>query len=315
MWQDLPLFPESASSVSGAVDLLYFFLIAVSAFFSLLISGTLLFFAVRYRRTRQGAMATHIEGSLRLEVLWTVIPLGLTMVMFCWGALLYFEQARVPPAALLFHVTGKQWMWKAQHPSGQREVNALHVPAGVPIELRMISEDVIHSFFVPAFRIKQDVLPGRYSRTWFTATEPGVYELFCAEYCGTKHSQMIGKVYVMEPLEYERWLAGAVAGETPAQAGAKLFTALRCDTCHAPTSGARGPDLARRFGQPTRLEGGASVPFDATYVRESVLTPNARLAAGFQPLMPTYAGQVSEEQILELTAYLESLAGAKEGPP
>jgi cytochrome c oxidase subunit 2 len=310
MWQDLPFFPESASTVSTPVDLLYFFLIAVSAFFTILIAALIVFFAVRYRRSK-GGCATQIEGSLKLEVLWTLIPLGLTMIMFAWGAKLFFVQARVPSGAMEFHVTGKQWMWKVQHPSGQREINDLHIPVGVPIQMLMTSEDVIHSYFIPAFRTKQDVLPGRYSRTWFTATKTGVYDLFCAEYCGTKHSRMIGKVTVMEPLEYERWLSGAVAGETAAQGGEKLFSALRCDTCHSSQSGARGPDLAGQFGATVALKGGGRAAFDEEYVRQSILEPSARLVEGFEPLMPTYAGQVSEEQILQIVAYLKSLTPAE----
>jgi cytochrome c oxidase subunit 2 len=212
-----------------------------------------------------------------------------------------------------FEVTAKQWMWKIQHPTGQREINDLHIPVGVPISLRMISEDVIHSFYVPAFRVKRDVLPGRYSTEWFEATKPGEYHLFCAEYCGTKHSAMIGHVYAMEPLDYQRWLAGASANESPRDAGEKLFASLRCDTCHNATSGARGPQLAGLWGSDVPLQGGGSVKFDADYVRESLLAPNAKIVAGFQPLMPTQAGQISEEQILALIAYLETLAAPMPG--
>jgi cytochrome c oxidase subunit 2 len=306
MWQDLPLFPESASSVSGAVDLLYGFLVLVSTFFTLLIAGLLVFFAVRYRRTRKGAMATHIEGSLKLEVLWTVIPLILAVSFFWWGARLFFEGQRPPAGAMVITVTGKQWMWKIQHPTGHREINALHVPVGVPVRLEMISEDVIHDFYVPAFRTKLDVLPGRYSSTWFEATVPGEYHLFCAEYCGAKHSNMIGTVTVMEPADYEQWLAGTAANETPRETGRKVFTALRCDTCHSSASGARGPNLAGRFGSSVELEGGGQATFDAKHVRESLLDPRAKITRGYQPLMPTYTGQLNEEQILALIAYLES---------
>jgi cytochrome c oxidase subunit 2 len=315
MWQNLPLFPESASTVSDRVDLLYAFLIAVALFFSLLISALIAFFAVRYRKGRVGATATQIEGSLVLELGWTIIPLLLTLVMFGWGAWLFFETAAPPPDALQFWVTGKQWMWKAQHPSGQREINDLHVPVDTPIRITMTSEDVIHSYFIPAFRVKQDVLPGRYSSLWFEATQVGTYDLFCAEYCGTKHSQMIGKVHVMRAEDYEAWLAGAAPAEPPAEAGAKLFSALRCDTCHNTQSGARGPDLAGRFGGEVRLQGGGRALFDPTYVRESILRPNARLVEGFGPLMPTYQGQVSEDQILQITAYLESLASGEQERP
>jgi cytochrome c oxidase subunit II len=307
MLQDLPLFPPSASTVSDSVDRLYLFLIAMSAFFALLICALIVVFATRYRKGKQGAKATHIEGSLQLELLWTLVPLALALGVFVWGGALFFRTARPPQGAMPFTATAKQWMWKLQHPTGQREINALHIPKGVPIQITMTSEDVIHSFFVPAFRTKQDVLPGRYSTTWFQATRTGTFHLFCAEYCGTKHSEMIGKVIVMEPLDYQRWLSGAIAGETPEQTGEKLFGALRCDTCHSNQSGARGPDLAGLWGRPVRVQSGAAAVFDGDYVRESILRPNARLAEGFQALMPTYQGQVSEEQILALIAYLESL--------
>ena len=303
----LPLFPEAASTIAREVDALYFYLISVSVFFGLLISSLLVFFATRFRRRRGAPPPEQIHGSTLLEVTWTVIPLALVVSFFFWGAKIYFDGLRPPAEAMQIHVTGKQWMWKIQHPTGQREINELHVPVGVPIKLRMISEDVIHDFFIPAFRKKLDVLPGRYSTSWFEATQVGEYHLFCAEYCGTKHSEMIGTVFVMEPGDYERWLAGNAADETPEEAGERIFTAMRCDTCHNAGSGSRGPSLGGRFGQTVALEGGGSTVFDAAHVRESVLDPRRKISLGFQPLMPTYAGQLNEEQILALTAYIESL--------
>jgi len=306
--QGVPLFPQAASTAAHEVDMLYVYLVSVSAFFSLLISSLVIVFAIRYRRRSASERPEQIHGSTALEVVWTVIPLAFVATFFWWGARLYFNGLRPPSNAMQITVTGKQWMWKIQHPTGHREINELHVPVGVPVRLHMISEDVIHDFYVPAFRMKLDVLPGRYSTTWFEATEPGTYHLFCAEYCGTKHSKMIGKVVVLEQGEYERWLMGAAANQTPREAGETLFTSLRCDTCHSDGSGARGPSLAGLFGTEVELEGGARVTFDADYVRQSLLDPRARIARGFQPLMPTYAGQLNEEQILALIAYLESLA-------
>jgi cytochrome c oxidase subunit II len=303
----IPLFPPSASTVSGDVDGLYFLLIGVSVFFAALIWILIFVFIVRYRRRPEWNRAVAIEGSLALELLWTIIPLIVALSIFVWGARVFFHMTRVPAATMRIDVTGKQWMWKLQHPTGQREINELHVPAGVPIELRMISEDVIHSFYVPAFRVKRDVVPGRYATTWFEATKPGAYHLFCAEYCGTKHSQMIGSMHVLEHADYERWLSGAAGSESPRDAGEKLFASLRCDTCHNAGSGARGPDLAGLFGGTVELEGGGTESFDADYVRRSVLDPTAQIVRGFQPLMPTYAGQVTEEQLLALVAYIESL--------
>jgi cytochrome c oxidase subunit 2 len=212
-----------------------------------------------------------------------------------------------------FSATGKQWMWKIRHPTGQSEINELHVPLGERIALTMISEDVIHSFYVPAFRMKRDVLPGSYSALWFTPTKAGVYHLFCAEYCGTKHSEMKGRVVVLDPAEYQAWLDGRPSERNPVEAGALLFQDLRCDTCHsagtavAPAGQARGPDLGGRFGSEVPLAGGETARFDERYVRESLLEPAQRLSAGFQPLMPSYVGQVTESDILALIAYLKAL--------
>jgi cytochrome c oxidase subunit 2 len=312
MWKDFPLHPEQASTLAQQVDLLYLFLTVVSAFFALLISVAIVVFAAKYRKSRPNATSAHIEGSMLLEVVWSAIPLALTMVMFGWGAALFFDQARVPPNALEFTLTGKQWMWKVQHPTGQREINDLHVPIGRPCRFTMTSEDVIHSYFIPAFRTKQDVVPGRYSEMWFEATKLGTYDLYCAEYCGTKHSQMIGKVTVLSEKDYELWLSGGVAGETPVQTGERLFTSLRCITCHNATAGARGPDLAGKFGTEAELTSGAKVTIDAEYIRESILNPAAKTVNGFQAgLMPTFQGQVKEDDILALIAYLKTYGAAK----
>ncbi len=308
MWQDFPLFPPSASTNSGAIDGIYLYLILVSVFFGLLIAGLIVFFSIRYRRRHAAERGAYIHGSVPLEIFWTSIPLGIAMVAFAWGAVVYFDASKPPADVMDVYVTGKQWMWRLQHPQGQREINDLHVPIGQPVRLTMTSEDVIHSFFIPAFRMKRDVLPGRYTETWFEATKPGEYHIFCAEYCGAKHSEMIGTIYVLEPEEYEQWLSGAPAGETPVAAGAKLFEAQRCDTCHGTQSGARGPDLAGRFGTGVRLDNGRNVVFDEAYVRESILRPQSKISAGFEPLMPTYEGQIGEEQILQIIAYLKSIA-------
>jgi cytochrome c oxidase subunit 2 len=305
--KNLPLFPEQASTVAGRVDNLYFFLIAVSAFFAILIFALVTFFVIRYRR-RPGHEARPIHGSISLEILWTIIPFCIAMVMFAWGAGLYFEMARPPSNATEIYVVGKQWMWKFQHPEGPREINEIHVPVGRPVKLIMTSEDVIHSLFVPAFRVKQDVLPGRYVTAWFEATRVGEYHLFCTEYCGTEHAQMIGRVVVMEPAAYEQWLAGGSTGESMAAAGAKLFQQLGCQTCHSSDSGARGPMLEGQFGHPVQLTDGRIVKVDESYVRESIVDPAGKIVAGFEPIMPTYKGLVSEEGILQLVAYIKSLS-------
>ncbi len=310
MFEDFHLFPRSASTLAPEVDALYLALVLVTVFFSCLIAVGIVVLSLRYRR-RRNPRATQVHGSLALELLWSVVPLAIALGFFAWGARVFFELSTPPAEGMRFYVTGKQWMWRVQHPTGQREINALHVPVGQPILLTMISEDVIHDFFVPAFRVKQDVLPGQYTRMWFEPTQVGEYHLFCAEYCGTKHSEMIGTVTVMDPVDYERWLSGQPRDQDPVAAGKLLFENLRCDTCHAAGSGQRGPDLAGVYGTETTTADGERVLVDEAYVRESILEPRKRVVAGFQPLMPTYQGQVSEEQILSLIAYVASLAPAE----
>ena len=307
MWKDFPLFPDSASSLSGRVDALCLFLVGLSAFFATLICALIVVFSFKYRRRPDNLFGAAIEGSLPLELTWMLIPFGLTMVIFVWGAKIYFAEAIPPGDFTDVYVVAKQWMWKIQHPQGQREINDLHIPVGQAIRLTMTSEDVIHSFYVPAFREKQDVLPNRYTHMWFRPTKIGVYHLFCAEYCGTKHSGMIGRVFVMEPQDYERWLAGSNAGETLEESGRKLFESLRCDTCHKDVSDPRGPSLRELFGREVALEDGGTVRADEAYVRESILRPLARVTKGYQPLMPTYEGQLGEEQVLQIIAYLKTL--------
>ena len=238
-----------------------------------------------------------------------VIPLVFSMAIFGWGATLYFSAYRPPAGTMEVRAVAKQWMWKFQHTNGRREINTLHIPLGLPVKVTMISEDVIHSFYVPAFRVKRDVLPGSYSHCWFEATRTGEFHLFCAEYCGTNHSRMIGSVIVMEPAEYESWLGGDNSTELPAVAGNRLFDELRCVTCHRP-DGATGrcPPLAGLFGREVKLTGGATVVADENYLRESILRPSAKVVAGFEPLMPSYDGQVDEEQLIQLITYIKSLA-------
>jgi len=318
VFENLSFWPRSASSLSSSVDALYLTLIGMSVFFVLLILSALVVFSVRYRR-RPGHRATPIEGSTPLELLWSGLPLALCLGLFVWGTSVFVRAQTPPLEAMRFHVTAKQWMWKIRHPTGQSEINALHIPVGQDVQLTLISEDVIHSFFVPAFRVKQDVLPGRYTSLWFRATRPGTYHLFCAEYCGTKHSEMIGEVVVLDPAEYQTWLDGRPAEKNPLEAGSLLFQNLRCDTCHvagpeAPAGNARGPDLTGLFGTDVVLTDGQTVRFDERYVRESLLEPARKITAGYQPLMPSYKGQVREDEILSLIAYLKSLSPAPKQP-
>jgi cytochrome c oxidase subunit II len=311
MWSSIPLFPERASTMAGRVDALYFFLLGIAAFFSLLIAGLIVYYAVKYRRRSPDAVGANIHGGLALEIAWSVVPLIITMVIFVWGASVFFAMSRPPDETLNIYVVGKQWMWKFQHLDGQREINELHVPVGRAVKLIMTSEDVIHDVFVPAFRVKADVLPGRYTHLWFLPTKPGRYHLFCAEYCGTKHSGMTGEVVVMEPTEYQVWLSGGTSQGSLASAGEKLFQDLACNTCHRADSHGRGPVLQGLFGTTQTLLNGETALVDEAYVRESILNPSARITTGYQPIMPAFQGLVSEEQLLELIEYVKSL---KESP-
>jgi cytochrome c oxidase subunit II len=308
MLRNLPFFPEQASVQAGQVDAVYFFMVAVAAFFSLLIAGLIVFFAVKYRRREDDGIGVAIHGSLTLELLWTFVPLGIVMVMFVWGAKVFFDLYRPPAGAMEIFVVGKQWMWKVQHMEGQREINELHVPVGRPVKLIMGSEDVLHSYYIPAFRVKADVIPGRYNTMWFTANKPGQYHLFCAEYCGTRHSGMIGRIIAMEPPDFQEWLSGGRAADSPVAAGAKLFQDLVCNTCHTGDTQGRGPVLNGVYGKPVQLQGGGTVIADDAYIRESIMNPQAKIVAGFQPAMPTFQGLVTEEQLLQLIAYVRSLS-------
>jgi cytochrome c oxidase subunit 2 len=316
-----PLFPEQASTFAGHVDALYLFLIAVTAFFSLLIGTLVVVFVIKYRRKSPDEVALEVHESGLLEIVWTVIPFGLVLVMFFWGAKVFFQITRPPADSIEIYVTAKQWMWKLQHTDGRREMNELHVPLGSPVRLTMASEDVIHSFFVPAFRFKRDVVPGRFSTAWFEATKPGKYHLFCAEFCGTRHSNMIGWIYAMKPADYQAWLAGGTPGETLASAGAKRFVEQACNTCHGEQKGARGPTLFGLYGKTVRMQSGQTLVADEAYIRESIVNPQGKLLEGYPPIMPTYQGLISEEGLLQLTAYIKSLSlapasgGALAAPP
>ncbi len=311
MWpqvtQALRLVPEQASTVAGQVDALFLFLVAVTVFFTGLIFLLVVVFALKYRRRSDDERPKAIHGSLVLEALWTVVPLGIALAIFVWGTYLYYVISRPPAAAMEVYVVGKQWMWKLQHPTGQREINELHVPVNRPVRLTMTSEDVIHSFYVPAFRIKADVVPGKYTSTWFEATKTGEYHLFCAEYCGTSHAVMGGRIVVMEPAEYERWLTGGASAESLPAAGEALFARLACNTCHKSDGSGRGPSLVGKFGKTEKLASGETVAVDESYVRESILNPQAKITTGYPPIMPTFKGLVTEDQLLQLIAYIKSL--------
>jgi cytochrome c oxidase subunit II len=307
-----PLFPPSASTLSPRVDALFWFLVGLSALFMLLIFVPMAIFLFKYRRGNPANRKPVRLPTLRIELTWTLLPLVLLLGIFYWSASIYYSMAHAPAEGREIHVIGKQWMWKVQHPEGNREINELHVPVGRTVRLTLASQDVIHSFFLPAFRIKQDVVPGHYFRQWFTPTKPGIYHLFCAEYCGTAHSRMIGRVVVMEPGDFENWLAAGKPSESLAQSGERLFRELGCSGCHMGNAQVRAPRLEGLYGRAVPLANQQVVRADEGYIRDSILLPQAQIAAGYEPLMPTFAGRVSEEELLELVAYIKSL-GSK--PP
>jgi cytochrome c oxidase subunit 2 len=309
------LLPEQASTFAEAVDPLLIFLTAVSAAVTLLIFVMVVYIAIKYRRRHPDETPRPTIESKALELAWTVIPFVVAMVMFFWGARVYFMAFKEVPDALDIHVIGKQWMWKVQHPDGTREINELHVPLGQRVQVTLASQDVVHSFYIPAFRVKQDAVPGRYTKMFFEATKVGTYRLFCAEYCGTQHSGMIGWVTVMEPEKYQEWLAGTVSGEPPAESGAKLFRQYGCMTCHGVTA----PSLAGLYGTEREvvLPSGRRdrVKVDEAYLRESILDSGAKVVPGFEPIMPSFRGQMSEEQIIQLISFIKSIRNVADKTP
>lgn len=306
--QWVPLFPDSASTFAPHVDLLYIYLILVSVVFTIPIVFALLTFALKYREKEKYATPDEMHGSMVLEVVWSIIPFVVSMTIFLGGAVIYYEQFTPPTDSMDIYVVGKQWMWKVQHETGQREINELHIPVGRNVKLTMTTEDVLHDFDIPAFRTKADVVPGRYTYMWFNSTKPGKYRLFCAEYCGLNHSGMGGWIYVMEQRDFDNWLSGNVSGQTPVEAGKDLFeNKLGCASCHAGGPTQRGAKLEGIFNHDVKLVGGETVKADDNYIRNSILNPASQVVEGYQPIMPTFKGQVTEEQLNSLVAYIKSL--------
>ena len=304
------LFPTAASTGAQSVDVLFWALMGLSLCFAVPICGLLILFSVKYRHGRKVDRSNPPAYNRALEAAWILTPTVLGICFFVWAAKLYYVNSRPPADALDVYVVAKQWMWKLQHPSGRREIDELHVPVGRAIRLTMTSEDVIHDFFVPAFRVKQDVLPGRYTTMWFTPTRVGRYHLFCAEYCGTFHSRMGGWVYVMKPADYARWLTQGDAQPVMTSSGQKLFQNLGCSGCHGDSSSVRAPSLDGIYNKPVAIQDGAStrvILADDTYLHDSIVQPEKDIAAGYQPLMPSYKGRISEEEMLQIVAYLKTL--------
>jgi cytochrome c oxidase subunit 2 len=287
--------------------MLFSFILMTTLFFAVLVTVLIIFAAFKFRRKSEGEVGDDVHGNNVLEVGWTLIPTIIAIGIFAWGAAIYVNYRIAPKDTLDIYLIGKQWMWKLQQPNGRKEINELHVPVNRNIKLIMGSEDVIHDFYVPAFRVKMDVVPGRYNTMWFRPTKTGRYHFFCSQYCGTNHAVMGGWVTVMEPAEYAAWLSGETGDVNPVSAGERLFTQFACVTCHLSNGTGRAPSLNGVFGAKVLLADGSTVVADEAYIRESILQPKAKIVAGYQPVMPTFQGLITEEQILNLTAYIKSL--------
>lgn len=306
-WAMIQFQPPAASTIARSFDDLYYFLTGVTLFFTVLIFSIIFYFMVKYRRRSEDEIPPETHTSMFLELSWTIIPSLICAVIFVWSAALYVRESRPPAKSKEMFVIGKQWMWEVQHPEGAREIDALHVPVDEPIKLTMTSQDVIHGFYIPAFRVKKDVLPGRYTSVWFKADKTGTYHLYCSQYCGTNHSKMRGWVYVMSPAKYAAWLASASGSEPLAQQGHRLFIQLGCDSCHTEKAGGAGPILTGLYGRTEKLQNGQSRMVDDSLIRSAILTPNSVHVAGYAPIMPTFTGQINEDQVVKLVAYIKSL--------
>ncbi len=295
--------PESASTTASRVDNLFLFELAIAAIFVIGIFGTIIYFTIRYARRSENEIPPVQPKHTTLEVTWTLGPFCLMLIMFFWGARLYVDAKKPLDHGLEINIVGKQWMWKIQHPDGIREINELHVPVGEPVKLILTSEDVIHDFAMPAFRLKQDVLPGCYVTQWFTATRPGKYDILCSQYCGTDHSKMVGQIIALQPSDYAAWRAGIVPTDAPAAAGQKLFVTYGCSGCH----GQRAPSLAGLYNSQQLMQDGSVITADESYLRKSIVDPSAQIVAGYPPMMPAYKGTLSEEQLFQLISYIKSL--------
>jgi cytochrome c oxidase subunit II len=317
MW-DFPLHPPADSSLATRVDHLFYVWLALAGAVTVAVFFLIIYFSVKYRHGSRANRAMPSRGTLRreshrIEIAWIVTPLILFLGMGFWAAGIYYAHAAPPADATEVYAVGKQWMWKLEHTGGQREIDELHVPAGRPIKLVMTSQDVIHSFFMPVFRIKQDVLPGRYTILWFTADRPGDYHVFCAQYCGTDHARMIGHVVVMQPAAFERWLASGNASESMAAEGAARFRQYGCSGCHGASASVHAPKLEGLFGRRVQLADGSSVVADERYIHDSVMLPRKDVVAGYEPIMPSFQGEIAEDDLLEIVEYIKSLQGADPG--
>ncbi|MBV9249396.1 MAG: cytochrome c oxidase subunit II [Acetobacteraceae bacterium] len=301
------LLPEASANASQ-VDLLVLALVAVSLMVLALVFGLMLLYVVRYRYNSPVNLHEVAEKSFKFEISWTTATLLIFFGLFIWGSMIYVRAMQAPANAMRIYIVAKQWMWKAEYPGGQREIDSLHVPVNKPVELVMTSQDVIHSFFVPAFRLKRDVLPGQYQTLWFQAEQPGAYHLFCSQFCGTSHASMIGTVTVMSGPDYQRWLSQNGTSETLATEGSQLFITFGCSGCHGGHGTVRAPSLSGLYGSPVPLSDGTITIADDQYIRDSILMPRKQIVASYEPVMPSFSGVISEDDLLKLVAYIKSLA-------
>ncbi|HEU4601640.1 MAG TPA: cytochrome c oxidase subunit II [Steroidobacteraceae bacterium] len=297
---------HAVSTLGHRVDVLFLVMTLVTGIVALGIAALLLIFSIRYRRGSKADRRNPPSGVRWLEITWIAVPLAIFLGLFAWSSVVFSQFYRPPADAAHIYVVAKQWMWKLEHLNGKREIDQLHVPLGRPVELVMTSQDVIHSFYLPDFRVKQDVLPGRFTSLWFTPTQLGTFHLFCAEYCGTDHARMGGGIVVMPPDEFANWLAEGNHAPDLASRGFALYRELGCSGCHEPTSTVHAPDLRGLYGRTVHLSDGSAVLADENYIRDSILEPKKQVAVGFAPVMPSFHDQVTEDQVIALIAFIKS---------
>lgn len=297
---------SAASSLGHTVDVLFLSVLGVTTFVAVGVAGAILYFSIRYRHGSKADRSNPPARARWIEITWTATPLAIFLGLFIWSSIVFSRFHRPPESALRVHVLARQWMWKVEHDNGRREIDELHVPVGQPVELIMTSQDVIHSFFVPAFRVKQDVLPGRYTSLWFNATRAGRFNLFCAEYCGTDHARMTGTVVAMPPAEFARWLAAGPQRDDLAARGFTIYRRAGCSGCHEAASTVHAPPLESLYGRQVHLSDGSTIVADDTYLRDSILLPEKQIVAGYAPIMPSFKGQLDEDDLTALLAYIRS---------
>ena len=307
-------FTTAASQYAESVDRLFLLLSVISGLIVALVVALLVTFLARYRRDSKAPRGEVPERMSReIEIGWTAATLFLFLFVFWWAASNELAALTPPKDALEIHVVAKQWMWRIQHPSGAREIDELHVPVNTPVRLVMTSQDVIHDLYLPALRLKQDILPDRYTYLWFTANKTGIFHLTCAEFCGTDHSVMAGRLVIVEPQDYAKWTAAQPEGDDLAHQGEALFRSLGCSGCHTPGSSVHAPDLHGIYGRAVHLSDGRTVTADEAYLRDSILLPSKDIVAGFAPIMPSFTGVVGEDDLVKLTAYLKALSADSNG--